>query len=39
MNKNILIALLLVGVAVLGFFYYQSQQNTVEIELPKVNVN
>ncbi len=32
--KNILILLLLIGVAVLGYLYYDSQQNTVRIDVP-----
>ncbi len=32
--KNILILLLLVGVAVLGYLYYDSQQSHVRIDVP-----
>jgi hypothetical protein len=32
--KNIVILLLIVGIAVLGYFYYESQQTTVKIDVP-----
>jgi hypothetical protein len=32
--KNIVIFLLLVGVAVLGYLYYESQRNVVRIDVP-----
>jgi hypothetical protein len=32
--KNFLILLLLVGVAVLGYLYYDSQQTQVRIDVP-----
>lgn len=32
--KNILIAVLAVAVAVLGYLYYDSQQTTVRIDVP-----
>ena len=36
--KNLLVGALIVGVAVLGYLYYQSRQNTVEIKLPDVTI-
>jgi hypothetical protein len=36
--KNILIALLIVAVAVLGYLYYDSQRNRVSINLPGVKI-
>lgn len=36
--KNMLVGALIVGVAVLGYLYYQSRQNTVEIKLPDVTI-
>ena len=36
--KNILIALLVVAVAVLGYLYYDSQKNRVSINLPGVKI-
>lgn len=36
--KNILLGALLVGVAVLGYLYYERQQSTVEINLPNVKI-
>ena len=36
--KNILIGALIVGVAVVGYLYYQSRQNTIEIKLPNVTI-
>lgn len=36
--KNILFGALIVGVAVLGYLYYQSRQNTLEIKLPDVTI-
>lgn len=36
--KNIVIVLLLVGVGVLGYLYYESQQSTVKIDLPGVKI-
>lgn len=32
--KNIIILLLLVGLGVLGYFYYESQQTQVRIDVP-----
>lgn len=37
-TKNILLGVLIASVAVLGYFYYQSRQNTVEIKLPNVSI-
>ena len=36
--KNMLVGALIIGVAVLGYPYYQSRQNTVEITLPDVSI-
>ncbi len=36
--KNIIIALLVVAVAVLGYLYYDSQRNRVSINLPGVKI-
>jgi RsiW-degrading membrane proteinase PrsW (M82 family) len=36
--KSMLIGALAVGVVVLGYFYYQNQNNTVQITLPTVKV-
>ncbi len=36
--KTLLIAVLLVGVGVLGFLYYESQQSSVKIDLPGVKI-
>jgi hypothetical protein len=36
--KNMLVGALIIGVAVLGYLYYQSRQHTVEITLPNVTI-
>lgn len=36
--KSVLLGLLLVAVAFLGYNYYQQQQHTVQIQLPSVKV-
>ena len=36
--KTLLIAVLLAGVGVLGFLYYESQQSSVKIDLPGVKI-
>ncbi len=36
--KSMLIGALIVAVAVLGYFYYQNQKNTVSIQLPSVKI-
>jgi predicted negative regulator of RcsB-dependent stress response len=36
--KNMVVGALIIGVAVLGYLYYQSRQNTVEITLPDVTI-
>jgi hypothetical protein len=36
--KNIIIVLLAIAVAVLGYLYYESQRNTVLIQLPGVKI-
>ncbi len=35
-TKNLMIGVLLIAVAILGYSYYQSRQNTIEITLPKL---
>jgi hypothetical protein len=37
--RNAVVVALAVGVMVLGYLYYQSRQNVVEIKLPSVTVN
>ena len=37
-TKNILLGILIASVAVLGYFYYQSRQNIIEIKLPNVSM-
>lgn len=36
--KNILLGALLVGVVVLGYLYYESQQPRLEINIPPVKI-
>jgi RsiW-degrading membrane proteinase PrsW (M82 family) len=36
--KSLLIGGLIVAVAVLAYFYYQNQRNTVSIQLPTVKI-
>jgi RsiW-degrading membrane proteinase PrsW (M82 family) len=36
--KTLLIIVLAVGVAVLGYLYYESQQNKVRVDLPGVKI-
>ncbi len=36
--KSMIIGILVVGVAVLGYYFYQQQQNTIQIQLPSVKV-
>jgi len=36
--KTVVIIVLAVGVAVLGYLYYQSQQNVVRVDLPGVKI-
>jgi hypothetical protein len=36
--KTILIIVLAVGVAVLGYLYYESQQTAVRVDLPGVKI-
>jgi len=38
-TRNLITAVLAVATAVLGFFYYQSRQNVVEIKLPKMTID
>ena len=35
-TKNLLIGVLLIAVAILGYSYYQTRQNTIEITFPKI---
>ena len=37
-TRNTTIAVLLLAAALLGYFYYQSRQNVVEIKLPSVSI-
>ena len=37
-NRNAIIAILAVAVATLGYLYYQSRQNVIEIKLPSVKI-
>jgi hypothetical protein len=37
-TKTILIVVLAVAVAVLGYLYYDSQQNVVRVDLPGVKI-
>lgn len=37
-TRNTIIALLAIATAVLGYLYYQSRQDVVEIKLPKVTL-
>lgn len=36
--KSFLIGALIIAVAALGYLYYQSQQNTIEVDLPGVKI-
>jgi RsiW-degrading membrane proteinase PrsW (M82 family) len=36
--KTLLIVVLAIGVAVLGYLYYESQQNKVRVDLPGVKI-
>jgi hypothetical protein len=36
--KSLLIILLVIGVAVLGYLYYQSQQSSVRVDLPGIKI-
>lgn len=36
--KSLLIILLVIGVAVLGYLYYESQQSAVRVDLPGVKI-
>jgi hypothetical protein len=36
--KSLLIILLVIGVAVLGYLYYQSQQSSIRVDLPGVKI-
>jgi hypothetical protein len=38
-TRNLIIAVLAAATAVLGYFYYQSRQNVVEIKLPKITID
>jgi predicted negative regulator of RcsB-dependent stress response len=37
-SRSLLIGVLLVAVALLGYKYYEQQQRTVKIELPRVEI-
>ena len=37
-TRNSIIAILSIAVATLGYFYYQSRQNVVEIKLPSIKI-
>ena len=37
-SRNPLIAILAVAVALVGYFYYQSRQNVIEIKVPRVKL-
>jgi predicted negative regulator of RcsB-dependent stress response len=37
--KTLLIVVLLAGVGVLGYLYYESQQSSVSIDLPGVKID
>ena len=37
--KSLLIILLVIGVAVLGYLYYDSQQNRVRVDLPGIKID
>ena len=39
LSRNSIIAVLAIAVATLGFYYYQSRQNVVEIKLPSVTID
>jgi hypothetical protein len=36
--KSLVIIVLVVGVAVLGYLYYESRQNVVRVDLPGVKI-
>ena len=38
-TRNLIIAALALATAALGYFYYQSRQNVVEIQLPKITID
>ena len=38
-TKSLLIILLVIGVAVLGYLYYQSQQSHVSVDLPGIKID
>lgn len=37
-TRNMIIVILAIATAVLGYFYYQSRQSMVEIKLPSLTV-
>lgn len=37
--RNSIILILAVSTAVLGYYYYQSRQNVIEIKLPSVKID
>jgi hypothetical protein len=38
-TRNIVILALAIGLVTLGYFYYESRQNVIEINLPRVTVD
>lgn len=37
-SRNMIIAVLAIAASLLGYYYYQSRQNVVEIKLPSVSI-
>ena len=37
-TQNFIIAVLAIAVLTVGYFYYQSRQNVVEIKLPNIKI-
>ena len=37
-TQNFIIAVLAIAVLAVGYFYYQSRQNVVEIKLPSIKI-
>ena len=37
-TQNVIIAVLAMAVLALGYFYYQSRQNVIEIKLPSIKI-
>lgn len=36
--KSLMIGILLIGVAVLGYLYYEEQQSSVKVDLPGIKI-